>query len=154
MLSSIARTLLWVIAGLALWATLPLILGWQPTTVMSDSMAPRIRTGDIVVARPIHLQDTTAISSLVPGRVLLVDDPDHPGRLRLHRYVRTTTTGQLVLRGDANPQDDSSPVAPATVHGIAALRIPYALACPSPGPATATWSPSSASPSPPSPFLP
>jgi len=125
MLSSIARTLLWVIAGLALWATLPLVLGWQPTTVMSDSMAPRIRTGDIVVARPIHLQDTTAISSLVPGRVLLVDDPDHPGRLRLH-YVRTTDTGQLILRGDADAQDDSSPVAPAAVHGIAALRIPYA----------------------------
>ena len=131
-LSGIARTLLWVIAGLALWSTLPMILGWQPTTVMSDSMAPRIGTGDIVVSRPVHLEDTTAPTgsaatpSLVPGRVLLVDDPDHPGRLRLHRYVRTTETGQLVLRGDANAQDDSSPVAPAAVHGIATLRIPYA----------------------------
>ena len=131
-LSGIARTALWVIAGLALWSTLPLILGWQPTTVMSDSMAPRIRPGDIVVARPVDLEATTASSgsaataSLPPGRVLLVDDPDHPGRLRLHRYVRTTDTGRLVLRGDANAQDDSSPITPAAVRGIATLRIPYA----------------------------
>ena len=131
-LSGVARTALWVIAGLALWSTLPLILGWQPTTVMSDSMAPRIRPGDIVVARPVDLEATTAssgsaaTSALAPGRVLLVDDPDHPGRLRLHRYVRTTDTGRLVLRGDANAQDDSSPITPAAVRGIATLRIPYA----------------------------
>ena len=116
-LATAARTALWTVALLALWCVLPAAAGWSVTTVASDSMAPRLRTGDVVAAAPIAGADA------VPGQVLLVDDPDHDERLRLHRLVRTSDEG-LHLRGDANAADDSSPVAPAAVHGAGVLRVP------------------------------
>lgn len=112
-----ARTVLWTVALLALWCVLPAAAGWSATTVASDSMAPRLRTGDVVAAAPIDGDDA------VPGQVLLVDDPDHHDRLRLHRLVRSGDEG-LRLRGDANPAADSSPVSPEAVHGVGVLRVP------------------------------
>jgi signal peptidase I len=101
------------------WALLPFALGWQPTTVMTGSMEPRISAGDVVIARPVP----TGTAAL--GHVLLVDDPDHANKLRLHRYVQDAPDGGLILRGDANQSNDSSPVAPEAVHGVAVLRVPY-----------------------------
>jgi hypothetical protein len=55
--------------------------------------------------------------------VLLVDDPDFPGRLRLHRLV-AVEDGGLLLQGDANPTPDPQLVDPAAVHGVGVLRLP------------------------------
>ena len=118
--SLLARAILFSILGLLVWAVLPIAMGWQPTTVVTGSMVPRIYAGDIIVARPIP----TGTAAL--GQILLVDDPDHAGRLRLHRYVETAPDGGLILRGDANPGNDSSPVTPEAVHGVAVLRVPFA----------------------------
>jgi hypothetical protein len=112
-----ARTALWTVVLLALWCVLPAALGWHVTTVASDSMAPRLLTGDVVGAAPI------AGDAVHPGQVLLVDDPDHVDRLRLHRLVRVEPEG-LRLRGDANGAVDSSLVAPEAVHGVGVLRVP------------------------------
>ncbi|WP_115789657.1 LamG-like jellyroll fold domain-containing protein [Arthrobacter silvisoli] len=100
------------------WASAPALLGWQPTTVVSGSMEPTISVGDVVVSRPAGAQD------LIPGRVVLVDDPDHADRLRLHRIAAVNPDGSLVLRGDANAANDSSSVWPSAVHGVGYLRIP------------------------------
>jgi len=81
-------------------------------------MQPRINPGDVVSARPVPS------GSLQLGMVLLVDDPDHPDRLRLHRLVRFSPDGRLILRGDANPHEDSSPVDRQAVHGVGSLRVP------------------------------
>ena len=113
-----ARTVLWSVLLLAAWAALPAALGWHVTTVVSDSMAPGIRTGDVVAAMP------TDPASVTPGRVLLVDDPDHDDRLRLHRLERIEQDGTLRLRGDANPAADRTPVDPDAVRGIGVLRFP------------------------------
>jgi signal peptidase I len=115
----LARAVLFSILGFLVWAVLPIALGWQPTTVVTGSMVPRIYAGDVVVARPIPT------GTAIPGQILLVDDPDHAGRLRLHRYVEATPGGNLILRGDANSTNDSSPVTPEAVHGVAVLRIPW-----------------------------
>lgn len=117
--ASLSRTLLVAAVLLLGWAAAPSAFGWTSTTVVTGSMEPRIHPGDVVVARPL------AREQLAVGQVLLVDDPDHEGRLRLHRYVSTTANGALVLRGDANPADDSSPVAAEAVHGAGFLRVPY-----------------------------
>jgi signal peptidase I len=117
--ASLARVVLTLGLCLALWAAAPALLGWQPTTVMTGSMQPRINPGDVVIARPVPT------SELRPGQVLLVDDPDHPDRLRLHRLVRSNPDGRLILRGDANPAADSTPVDPHAVHGVGVLRVPY-----------------------------
>lgn len=117
--ANLARVLLTLGLSLALWAATPSLLGWQPTTVMTGSMQPRINPGDVVIARPVPT------SELRPGQVLLVDDPDHHDRLRLHRLVRSNLDGRLILRGDANPGEDSTPVDPHAVHGVGVLRVPY-----------------------------
>lgn len=113
-----ARSVLAAVVALALWGALPALVGWQPTTVVTGSMMPRIAVGDVAVAAP------TGPQALVPGRIALFDDPDHAGRLRLHRVVGIDEQGLLVTKGDANPADDSSHVDPASVHGVALLRVP------------------------------
>lgn len=116
-LAASSRAVLLSLSMLLVWAVAPSLWGWQGTVVMTGSMQPRLAPGDIAVARPV------APEELRLGQVLLVDDPDHPGRLRLHRLV-DVQDGRLVLRGDANPADDSSTVGYADVHGVAVLRIP------------------------------
>ncbi|KTS07790.1 hypothetical protein NS283_00205 [Microbacterium testaceum] len=59
-----------------------------------------------------------------PGQVVLVNDPDHPGRLRLHRLF-AVEGAELITKGDANPEADSSPVLRSDVLGIGALRVPW-----------------------------
>lgn len=114
-----ARGLLLSILGMLTWALLPTALGWTPTTVMTGSMEPRIHPGDVIVSRPAEADVTTL------NHIILVDDPDHAGRLRLHRFAEFAPDGNLILRGDANSANDSTPVAPTAVHGVAVLRIPF-----------------------------
>ncbi|GAA1829324.1 LamG-like jellyroll fold domain-containing protein [Microlunatus capsulatus] len=115
----VARGVLATAVCLGLWGALPAVLGWSPTTVSSGSMLPRLHVGDVAVSRPLHGAAPTL------GSVLLFDDPDHPDRLRLHRFVRVDDEGRLVTRGDANPGDDSSPVTLAAVRGVGTLRVPW-----------------------------
>ncbi len=117
-IATTARTLLLTAVALLLWALVPACLGWPTTTVVSGSMAPAVQVGDVVAAAPLPETART------PGRVLLVDDPDHPGRLRLHRLDQVRDDGMLVLRGDANPRPDRSAVSPSAVRGVALLRFP------------------------------
>lgn len=114
-----AKAVLAVVICLGLWGALPTVIGWQPTTVSSGSMLPRMRVGDIAVSRPVGTTPPTVDS------VLLFDDPDHPGRLRMHRFVRVAEDGRLVTRGDANTGDDSSPIALSAVRGIGTLLVPW-----------------------------
>ncbi|PZE38037.1 hypothetical protein DEJ21_05720 [Curtobacterium sp. MCSS17_006] len=113
-----ARIVLWSVLLLALWSSLPTALGWHVTTVVSDSMAPGIRTGDVVAAVPV------GADAFEVGRVLLVSDPDHDDRLRLHRLERIEQDGALRLRGDANPTADRTAVSPDAVLGVGLLRFP------------------------------
>ena len=116
---TLAKALLSALVGLAAWGALPAALGWHPTTVSSGSMMPRLHVGDVAVSRPLGVGVPPLTS------VLLFDDPDHHGRLRMHRFVRVDENGMLVTRGDANPADDSSPVALSAVRGIGTLRVPW-----------------------------
>ncbi|MQA33484.1 LamG-like jellyroll fold domain-containing protein [Modestobacter roseus] len=115
--STLSRIALGALALLLAASLVPALVGWQSTVVMSGSMAPALAPGDVAVVRPV---DSAALE---PGAVLLVDDPDLPGRLRLHRLVAVDAAG-LQLKGDANPAADSSLVAPAAVHGAVSFRLP------------------------------
>ena len=117
--TALSRAALAMLASLLLWSVVPVAIGWHSTVVMSDSMAPQLRTGDIVASRPVAPQD------LRVGQVLLADDPDHAGRLRMHRFVAVRPDGRLTLRGDANRTDDSTPISRSAVHGVASLRSPF-----------------------------
>ncbi len=113
------RASLALAASLLLWSILPVVVHWTPQVTLSDSMAPRFVAGDVVVTRPV------AVSTLQPGQVITVADPDHPGRNRTHRFVRFDREHLLVTRGDANRQNDSTHVPPTSLKGLAVLRVPY-----------------------------
>lgn len=115
----LARLLLAILIGLVFWAIAPLALGWTPTTVSSGSMEPAIGTGDVVLTMPIDANKTSA------GQVALVNDPDKPGTLRLHRILERNADGTLTLKGDANQQADSTPIQPEALKGIGMIRVPW-----------------------------
>lgn len=115
---TLARAVLLTLLGMALWAAAPALIGWHPTTVMTGSMEPRLQVGDVVVSRPV------SPAELRQGQVLLYDDPDQPGELRMHRYVENGKNGTIVTKGDANPQNDSTPIERSAVHGVAFIKIP------------------------------
>ncbi|WP_144710277.1 S24/S26 family peptidase [Curtobacterium pusillum] len=117
--ATLARGVVATLLGLALWAAAPAVIGWQPTTVMTGSMEPRLTPGDVVVSRPVSAAEVRV------GKIVLADDPDQPGHLRMHRYVAKGPHGTLLTKGDANPQQDSTPLEPAAVHGVAFLRVPF-----------------------------
>jgi signal peptidase I len=118
-LATSARITLIAAMCLLFWAAVPALWGWTPTTVSSDSMAPRIRTGDVVISLPIPP------AAVKIGQVLLVDSPEHANQLRLHRLVAVNEAGELVTKGDANPTKDSTPVMRSAVRGVAFLRVPF-----------------------------
>ena len=118
-LGTASRVVLYSLLGLMVYAAAPVALGWSPTTVMTGSMEPRIHPGDVVVAKPV------AASDVHRGQVLLFDDPDQAGHLRLHRYHDNGQAGQIVTKGDANPSVDSTPIDRSAVIGVGFLRVPY-----------------------------
>lgn len=113
-----ARTVLLTAVMLVLWSALPGVFGWHVTTVASDSMSPRIRSGDVIGAVPVDP------ATLETGHVVLAVDPDQAERLRLHRIDSIQPDGRLRLRGDANPTADQTPVEPRAVLGRALIRTP------------------------------
>jgi signal peptidase I len=110
--------LLVVLAGLLTTALAPRAVGLDAHVVVSGSMAPQFRAGDVVLTRPV------SASELRPGQVLLFADPQEPGRLLLHRLVSRDAQGRLVTRGDANQSDDAVHASPSDVRGLARLRVP------------------------------
>lgn len=116
--SFLGRVYLAMAAGLLLWATVPIALGWSSLVILTGSMTPVIEPGDAV------LVDRVAPTRLEPGMVLVVDDPAHIGRTISHRLQEVREDGTLILKGDANGSADSTPVSPDQVRGVARLLVP------------------------------
>ncbi len=114
-----ARAGLTVVASLVLWSVLPALLGWAPQVILSGSMEPRIHSGDVIVTREVPAE------KISKGKVITVQDPDHPAKTRTHRVVRRSADGTIVTKGDANQQADSSSVKDADVIGMGVIRVPY-----------------------------
>jgi signal peptidase I len=118
LLASACRALLAILATLTVLAVAPAAWGWESSVVRSGSMAPAVRVGDVLVVRPATPEQ------LVPGQVLVVEDPDHAGELRAHRLVGVLPDGRLKLKGDANQTADSTPVDPEDLRGVGVLNVP------------------------------
>lgn len=114
-----ARVLLVVPVLLVLWSVVPTVFGWRADVIMTGSMMPALRPGDVVVSRP------AAAAEVAGGAIVLVRNPARPGTTLVHRTVGRTADGSLVTRGDANPVDDSTPVPAAAVLGLPRLRVPW-----------------------------
>lgn len=101
-----------------LWVALPaLIWGWQPLVVVSGSMAPLIRPGDLVLVD--DLQKNVGSGSVVAFW-------SATDEVVLHRVVGYEPDGSYRTRGDANDQPDSDPVQLDDVIGRGRLLVPFA----------------------------
>ncbi len=112
-------SVIWTFASLVFWAIVPLALGWDSNVVVSGSMTPNVMKGDVVVTAEVPDKVLKA------GHILLFDDVSRPGVPVLHRMVRRNDDGTITTRGDANASEDSTPVAPDKVRGLARLRVPF-----------------------------
>jgi signal peptidase I len=108
LLAAFARMLSVVLAAVAVTlGTLVLTLDASVAPVLSGSMRPAFKEGDLVVVRPI---DTAALEV---GRVAVLAPSADPGRAVAHRIlsVEHRDDGAHVrTRGDANAHPDPGPV--------------------------------------------
>lgn len=105
--------------GLLTWSVLPVLAGWTPTVILSGSMEPSLRPGDVV------LFDSRGAAAVTPGRVILADDPERSGSLLSHRVQAVNADESLTTKGDANASSDIAPVPASSVHGQARLLVPF-----------------------------
>lgn len=120
-LTFLRRLVLALAIGMVAWSLIPVAFGWQTAVIVTGSMHPAVRVGDVVATAPVRTED---VSRLPAGSVLLMDDPAKPGTLLLHRLVKHRDDGTLITKGDANRSRDSTPVPPQNVKGVARLRVP------------------------------
>jgi signal peptidase len=122
LMSDIRDTVLACVVGMVLTATAPAVFGWHTTVVVSGSMYPRIKPGDVVAARPVPASKR---AHLALGTIVLVKNPAEPHELLMHRLVRYDAQDRLITKGDTNAAADSTPVPLANVLGVARLRVPF-----------------------------
>jgi signal peptidase len=108
-------------ARLLLAAALPLALGGTSMVVRSGSMTPAIRTGDVVVVRPI------APTEAEVGDIVTFKDPAGSDRLLVHRVRAISRSGdqvEVITKGDANTTQEQWKVAANGTIGTVAYRVP------------------------------
>lgn len=117
--SVLAQAVLATLVWLLVLASAPRLLGSHPVVITGGSMQPSLSRGDVVIVR------SAGSAPLRPGMVITFADPNRPSTLVTHRVRAVGADGQLVTKGDANRQEDGSPVPLAAVRGRVALRVPF-----------------------------
>jgi len=122
-LSAVKWTAVGAITALLLALFAPYLLGGSSFTVMSGSMTPAIRTGDVVVESRLAAQDAKV------GDVVTFRDPEGSHRLITHRVRRIRIgvdgTVSLVTKGDnANAVQRWSVPGNGSI-GLVRFRIPF-----------------------------
>ncbi|MDR2702829.1 MAG: signal peptidase I [Cellulomonadaceae bacterium] len=114
----IIALILLIVATVAL---VPRLLGAEPLTVLTGSMQPALRPGDIVVVQP------TAVENLSVGDIITFQQISGDPTLTTHRIVNIVRDGnaviEVVTRGDANNTDDA-PLIPEQIVGRVVYSIP------------------------------
>ena len=105
--------------GLVFWALVPKAISWVPGAIVSDSMAPGIPRGNVVVSSPLSGEDVKL------GQIIAFHDPGDSAGLVLHRVVLENPDGTLKTKGDANQSPDSLPLPRDRVVGMGRLQIPW-----------------------------
>lgn len=116
-----ALTLL--VGGLLLGAlVIPRLLGWAPMVVVTGSMEPTIRPGDIVVMQPVNGAGVSV------GDVVAFRPKDNQAQMITHRVVGKEIAsngegGRIITQGDANQTKDD-PLSFGQVVGKMRYHIP------------------------------
>lgn len=126
-----AVLLLFVVASAALAISarrsndaLPTVAGHKLLTVLSGSMEPAIRTGDVIVVRPVQQGELAK-----EGDVITFFAKEDSSMLITHRVVGLIQVNQkpvaYVTKGDNNESQDLTPVPVDRVVGLYQWRIPF-----------------------------
>jgi signal peptidase len=103
---------------------IPTLAGHKVLMIVSGSMEPTIRTGDVILIRPLQPGQAIRDGDIITFRVR-----ENPSMLITHRVVGTIlVNGKPVAyttKGDANPAGDTAPVVREQVVGIYRWRVPY-----------------------------
>lgn len=89
--------------------------------VISDSMAPQIKTGDAVVISDLKPGDVEV------GEVIVFHDPEEKGQFIIHRVVSIEDAGSVLFfttKGDNNLVPDAERIPTGEVIGGVAARLP------------------------------
>lgn len=100
---------------LALLLVIPPLIGWQNMVVMSDSMEPTLKQGDMICI------DSCEMSDIMEGDI--VTFMDRYGTYTTHRVVRIED-GFLITKGDANIDYDAYKVDSEHLVGKVKYHIP------------------------------
>lgn len=109
------------VGGMLLLLAMPKLVGGQSMPVLSDSMAPSIRTGDEVVVMPVDAR------SLEPGEVAVFNDPEQPSKLLNHRVQSVTERDgmvRVVTLGDSNTRPERWAVPSGAEVGHVVAKVP------------------------------
>ncbi|WP_345751538.1 signal peptidase I [Microbacterium rhizophilus] len=107
---------------------IPRLAGGTSLTILTGSMEPNLRPGDVVVTRGIDEADVCA-GVAIGDIITYLPRPDDPA-LITHRVIGKTigtyedgTDCRLITQGDANSAPDE-PVSPAQVRGVFLYGVP------------------------------
>lgn len=109
-----------IAAGVAL-IVVPKAVGGRPLTVLSGSMVPAFDPGDVVVIRPVDVDE------LMIGDVITFQEKSGDPELISHRIIGISFASEgreFLTRGDANGSADLAPVSEAQVRGEVWYSVP------------------------------
>jgi signal peptidase len=86
----LARLVLATLACMVVVSVVPALFGWRSYVVLSGSMSPSMRVGDVVIAAPAGANDLAA------GRVVAFREPGRLGRIIVHRVQGWRADGTLI----------------------------------------------------------
>jgi signal peptidase I len=118
----LARALRALLVTLVVVSCIPLVTSWSGSVVRSGSMEPGMSVGDVIIAQPL-----AADAPIPVGRVMVFNNPDTASNHTtiIHRVVSRLGAGQYATAGDANRENDSTPVATADFTGRPTISVPY-----------------------------
>jgi signal peptidase I len=100
---------------------LGIVSGYRPLVDHSDSMAPAIRAGDLLIT---HAKPAGSVRR---GEIVSFEDPALAGRLVTHRVVSIHPAGSrldFITKGDANAATESWSTARGASIGVLVFRVP------------------------------
>jgi len=113
----VALAFLLVVLVFVLMPLLPIDNNYSLKMVLSGSMSPTIKTGSIVVVKPV--------SSYNIGDVITFKKGQGEKNILTHRIIGQTEQG-FITQGDANNVADANPVKKEQILGKVVFNIPFA----------------------------
>ena len=117
--SVIGLLLILLVVAICLPLTVPRVAGYEVYAIVSGSMEPAIPTGSLVYAKRADP------AGLVPGEIVVFYGGQGADTVITHRVVENNAADQeIVTRGDANADNDVSPIPYRNVIGKVGAHVP------------------------------